>query len=88
MSYPWSRSSSGLHPGFLASRWMVFQALSQTQWTPAERRARWGGAVDVGGVSYFAEWRGAAPGEEESSADEGVSPCRSWGDLGGLAAEE
>lgn len=35
MSYLWSRSSSGLHPGFLALRWMVFQALSQTQWTPA-----------------------------------------------------
>lgn len=43
----------GSTSGFLASGLMVFQALSHTQWTPAERRARWGGGMVRGGVSYF-----------------------------------
>ena len=44
--------------------------------------------MHVGGVSYFGAGGAAGPGKEESSADEGVSPCREWGDLGGPAAEE
>lgn len=88
MSYPRSRSSLGLH---LRLSGLGIDGVSGPEphtVDTSREESEVGRGRDAGGESATSSRGVAAPGEEESSPDEGVSPCRLWGDLGGLAAEE
>lgn len=88
MSYPRSRSSLGLH---LRLSGLGIDGVSGPEphtVDTSREESEVGRGHGAGGSQLLRAGGVAAPGEEESLPDEGVSPCRLWGDLGGLAEEE